>query len=111
MGFPGTGWLVLLWDGPRDSLLSAFVPSHCPWRQMYRGSKEEEAKRAMANASPWLLCRRSSVNGKREISRFCVVPSNPMFEPRRISVGESNAAEVDVVELVLAVKVGLVPFK
>jgi len=51
------------------------------------------------------------VNGKREISRFSVVPSNPRFEPRSISVGESDAAKVDVVELVLAVKVALVPFK
>src|SRR5258707_15531328 len=97
--------------GLRTHYVPAFVPSHSARRQIYRGSKEEEAKRAMADASPWLLCRRSSVNGKREISRFSVVPSNPRFEPRSISVGESDAAKVDVVELVLAVKVGLVPFK
>jgi hypothetical protein len=92
-------------------MLPTFAASHSGLAPIYRGSKEEEAKRGMVNASLSPLCRKSSARGKRKNVRLFVVPGNPTFKLRGIGVGESEAAQRDVVELVLAVKLGAIPSK
>jgi hypothetical protein len=90
-----------------------FVPSPQRFRsKIYRGPKEE-ANRVMADASPSPACRRGSAKGKRKILRFCVVAGNPMSRPRSVGVRESDAAQIGVVELVLAIgkPLGAIPSK
>jgi hypothetical protein len=86
-------------DSGITTLRAGPVPHSGLGSQIYRVSKEEEANRALADASPSPVCRRGTAQGKRKILRFCVVAGDPMFTPR----GESDAAQIGVVELVLAI--------
>jgi hypothetical protein len=65
----------------------------------------------MANASLSPLCRKSSAKGKRKIPRFFVVSCSPTFRSPSVDVRKSEAVQRDVVELVLAVNLGTIPFK
>jgi hypothetical protein len=65
----------------------------------------------MANASLSPLYRKSSAKGKRKIPRFFVVSCSPTFSSPSGDVRKSEAVQRDVVELVLAVNLGTIPFK
>jgi hypothetical protein len=64
----------------------------------------------MATASLSALGRKR-VKGKRRISRRFVVSGNPTFKLCGIGVGESEAAHRELVDVVLAVTLGAIPFK